>query len=130
MKKKHLFTAWGMLYALCAFMGLVRPESGSVRGFFTFMSVVFFVPPFVLLYRAKKQGDEPLRLLLRNLAALSLGLTALLLVCNFLSVLAGPTLGNILHWILTVVSTPMICSGYWALSIFLWACILVAALKK
>ena len=35
--------------------------------------------------------------------------------------------------VLIVVSSPMVCSGYWALSLFLWACLLMVShslLKK
>ena len=31
---------------------------------------------------------------------------------------------------LVVVSTPMVASGYWVLSLFLWACLLMVSLKK
>ena len=39
-------------------------------------------------------------------------------------------LGNVLHYILVVVSSPMIASGHWALSLFLWACLLMVSLKQ
>ena len=29
--------------------------------------------------------------------------------------------------VLIVVSSPMVCSGYWALSLFLWACLLMVS---
>ncbi|HIS60046.1 MAG TPA: hypothetical protein IAC17_06375, partial [Candidatus Faecousia faecipullorum] len=59
----------------------------------------------------------------------SLGATGLLLALNFLTALGSETLGNVLHGILTIVSSPMICSGYWALSLFLWACLLMGSFK-
>ena len=40
------------------------------------------------------------------------------------------TLGNLLHIVLTIVSAPMMASGSWILSLFLWACLLMASLKK
>jgi len=36
----------------------------------------------------------------------------------------------VLHIMLVIVSSPMVCSGNWALSLFLWACLLVASLRK
>ena len=75
-------------------------------------------------------GDRHLLALMRNLSALSLGLTALLLILNFLTAFHSELLGNILHAVLVVVSSPMICSGHWVLSLFLWACLLFASLKK
>ena len=37
------------------------------------------------------------------------------------------TMGNALFGVLIVVSSPMVCSGYWALSLFLWACLLMVS---
>ena len=35
-----------------------------------------------------------------------------------------------LNALLTILSTPMIASGYWALSLFLWAFLFIASCKK
>ena len=126
MTKRMLFILWGILFALCAGLGFL-PSAGILA---TAAALLFFVPPVVLLYRARRDGDDPARLLIRNLAALSLGLTVALLVINFLTALSSEALGTAVHCLLTVVSTPMICSGHWALSLFLWACLLMASLKK
>ena len=127
---KYLYTAWGVLFALCALMGLFREDLPTLKGFGTFLSVVFFLPPAAVLYRALKQQREQDRLLVRNLAALSLGLTLVLLVLNFLSVLGSAFLGDMLYYLLAVVSAPMVCSGYWVLSLFGWACLLAASLRR
>ena len=58
---------------------------------------------------------------------LSLGLTLLALVLNVLSAMGTVTMGNVLFAVLIVVSSPMVCSGYWALSLFLWACLLMVS---
>ena len=68
--------------------------------------------------------------MIRNLSGASLGLTLVLLVANFLSVMGSARLGLVLDAILTVLSAPMVCSGYWALSIFLWAFLFIASVKK
>ena len=65
-----------------------------------------------------------------NLSALSLGLTLILLVLNFLTALQSEFLGQVLHYTLVIVSSPMICSGHWAMSLFLWACLLIASRKQ
>ena len=52
------------------------------------------------------------------------------LIANFLTAFRSEALGNALHALLTVVGCPMITSGHWAMSLFLWACLLVASLKK
>ena len=81
----------------------------------TAAALLFFVPPAVLLYRAKRDGDAHTLLLIRNLSALSLGLTVVLLVANFLTALSSEALGTAVHCLLTVVSAPMICSNMYIL---------------
>ena len=121
MKKSHLFALWGVLFVLCAALGFL-PESS---GWMTAVSVLFFLPPALLLYK----GDRNTVLLVRNLSALSLGVTLLTLSLNFVLAVSTEALGNILHTILVIVSAPMMCSGYWVLSLFLWACLLMGSLK-
>ena len=53
-----------------------------------------------------------------------------LLVANFLSALGSVTLGDVLYGMLVIVSSPMVCSGYWVLSLFLWACLLMSSLSQ
>ena len=89
-------------------------------------ALVFFLPPAVLLYRAGKAGDRNAVKLICALAALSLVLTLGLLIGNVLSVGASEWLGTMLYYLLVIVSAPMVCSGYWAVGLFLWACLLVA----
>lgn len=126
MNQKVLFTLWGVLFVICAALGVIPAAGGGLQGIMTALSVLFFVPPVLLLYR----GSRDTALLIRNLSALSLGLTLVFLALNVAFAVSTETLGNILHYALAVVSSPMICSGYWALSLFLWACLLMAALKK
>ena len=59
-----------------------------------------------------------------------LGLTLALFVASILTAAGSERLGNFLHGVLAIVSTPMLCSGQWALSLFLWACLLMLSLKK
>ena len=95
----------------------------------TGLSLLFFLPPALLLWQAGQAGDLHTLRLIRNLSALSLALTLALLIGNFLVAFSSETLGQILHYVLIIVSCPMICSGHWALSLFLWACLLVASLR-
>ena len=120
MYKKSLFALWGILFILCAGLGFL-PES---NGWMTALSVLFFLPPAVLLCQKQRNAA----LLVRNLSALSLGLTVVVLSLNFMLAVSSETLGNILHYILVIVSAPMVCSGYWVLSLFLWACLLMGSL--
>ena len=52
-----------------------------------------------------------------------------LLIANFLSVLGSELLGNILYYVLVIVSTPMVCGQYWVISLFLWAYLMIACMK-
>ena len=125
MNKKILFALWGVLFLLCAGLGFIPEPQGAAKGLMTALSVLFFVPPAVLLYRC----DRDTSLLIRNLSLLSLGVTLVTLILNFILAVSSEFLGTVLHYILVVVSAPMICSGYWVLSLFLWACLLMASLK-
>lgn len=129
MNRKFLFALWAGLFIVCAAMGFIPEPVGAARAVLTLLSLAFFLPPALLLYRAYRDAELPVLRLVRNLSALSLGLTLALLVLNFLSALRSEALGDILYSILTVVSSPMVCSGCWALSLFLWACLLMVSLK-
>ena len=123
MTNRNLFVLWGVLFVLCAGLGF-----GESSAFGLIVSLLFFVPPAVLLYRSG--SDRHTLLLIRNLSALSLGLTLAFLVLNFLTALRSELLGTVIHYVLVTVSSPMICSGHWALSLFLWACLLMVTVRQ
>lgn len=129
MNKKLLFPLWGCLFILCAGLGFIPEPEGAVRIVLTALSIAFFVPPTLLLYGAMLSEDRHTMKLVRNFSIASLGITLVLLILNFLSALSAQWLGLVLYYVLTIVSSPMICSGYWVLSLFLWACLLMASLK-
>ena len=58
-----------------------------------------------------------------------IGLSAVVLLLNFLSVTWPQFVGDGLYGLLVVISTPMICGQYWLISLFLWACLLMVCLK-
>ena len=126
MTNKYLFVLWGGLFILCAGLGFIPDPAGVLRVMMRLLSLVFFLPPTALLARAGKAGDRNTVKLITSLAALSLGLTLVLLVLNFLCAAGSQFVGTALYYLLVMVSSPMVCSGYWALSLFLWACLLVA----
>lgn len=126
MNKKTLFVLWGILFVLCAGLGFIPAPAGALKGLMTALSVLFFLPPALLLWKA----DRETGLLIRNLSMLSLGVTMVTLILNFVMAVSSEFLGNVLHYILVIVSAPMICSGYWVLSLFLWASLLMVSLKK
>ena len=65
---------------------------------------------------------------LRIICICSLSLTLVAIVGNFMSVSAAAEVGNALYDVLMLVSAPMLCIQYWALSIFLWACLLMTTI--
>ena len=130
MKNKTLYILWAALFALCAILGFFRETVTEGQWLMTLLSLLFFAPPGALLWRAQKNKDEHTRLLIRNLSGASLGLTALLLVANVLSVMGSSWLGNVLDALLTILSAPMKCGPSWALSIFLWAFLFLSAAKR
>ena len=126
MSKKNLFALWGGLFVLCAGLGMIPEPRGGLKALMTVLSLVFFLPPALLL----RQRDRQTLKILRNFAIASLGLTVLGLMANFMSLMAPEAVGNVLYGMLVIVSTPMVCSGYWLLSLFCWALLLMAALRE
>ena len=129
MNKKSLFALWGGLYAVCAALGFINTQSTAAQVLMTLLAIIFFAPAALLLQLSRTGGDLSIAVLIRNFSLASLILTTVLLIANFLSVLAPELLGNILYGILVIVSAPMICCGNWALSLFLWACLMVCSIK-
>lgn len=130
MNQKILSALWGGLFIVCAGLGFIPEPEGSLQILLTVLSLLFFLPPALLLYRAVRKQDKASIQLIRNLAGLSLVLTVVLLILNFLTVFTSEILGQILHYVLTIVSCPMICSGHWVMSLFFWACLLTASQKQ
>ena len=130
MKNKSLLAIWGIFYIICAGLGFIPEPEGTVRIFLTVISILFFVPPAILLFDAFSAGDEKTIRLIRLLSALSLALTLVLLTANFLAALGASWLGTLLHILLVIGSAPMLCSNYWVLSLFLWAVLLVASCQE
>lgn len=121
MKKRILYIAWGCLYVLCAGLGHISNPGPTQSWALTAMSVIFFIPGFLLLTDALKAGDGKTLFHLRLISGISLGLTVILLVANMFSVLGSELLGDVLYEFLILLSVPMICSQHWVLSLFLWA---------
>ena len=130
MIRKLLFALWGVLFSLCAGLGFIPEPGGIMATVLTGFALLAFLPPCVLLYLAVKTGNRSALLLIRNLSALSLGLTLAALIGNFFTAFASEAVGQILYYILIMVSSPMGCSGHWATGLFLRACLLTISLKQ
>jgi len=121
MKRKILYCVWAFFYILCAALGHIENAEGAQQGAMTVLALVSFVPGVWLLVDALLKECKAGLLRVRLISGLSLGLTFVMLIANIASTTGSETLGNVLYVILIWVSSPMICSGYWALSLFLWA---------
>lgn len=129
MKNQFLYALWGALFILCAGLGFIPEPAGALSVLLTGLSILFFLPPAVLVWKGRREKDRQGLMLVRNLSIVSLGLSATLIIANFLVAFRSELLGDMLHGVLVVVSSPMICSGHWAMSLFFWACLLIASAR-
>ena len=129
MNNKTLYWIWGGLFIFCGLLGFIPQPEGIVKVLMVVSSLAFFVPGGMLLYLNHKNGNLGTIRVVRNLAAISLGVTLVLLVLNFLSGKASNAIGDFLFGLLTMLSSPMVCSQYWFVSLFLWACLLMTAIS-
>ena len=134
LKDKGILKAlWVGMYILCVVMSFLPSPSAGTKVLLMLFAALFFVPPFADVYFSWKRKDQQELRLVRNLCLASLGATLVALVANVLSVLGYETLGNVLYYVLVMVSVPMICGQYWVYSLLLWAILLwcaIAALGK
>lgn len=130
MKKKLSYSTWAVLYIICAALGFVEEPEGFGKFLLTATGIIFFLPPFYLLLCARQERDQKTVRLLRLISICILCLSLVLIVLNFLSVYFDAYTGLFLHVLLVLFTAPMICSQYWALALFLWACLLMVSLQK
>lgn len=128
MSKRVLYILWGCMYALCAGLSHISHPGAAQSVALTILSLLFFVPPAILVINAFQQKDNKTLLILFRISAVSLGLTVIALLANVLSALGSTLLGDIMYEILIFVSVPMVSSRFWALSLFLWACLFFSAI--
>ena len=88
------------------------------------------VPPVLLLLQARKEKDRRTLKILRLISIVVLVLALVLLVLNLLSVNLSSHTGLVLFVLLVMFTAPMVCIRYWALGLFLWACLLFVCGKK
>ena len=129
MNNQKISMIWAFLYGACAALGFIPNPVGALSGFMIVLSVAFFIPPAVLVYRSIKNRDFLMLKKIRYLSLILLGLTTVMVSLNFLSVEASEAAGKVLYWLLILVSSPMICSQTWIVPIFLWGCLLTVCLQ-
>ena len=129
-KKGKLYVAWGIMYVICTILGFINTDNGLLQAMFALISMGFFLPGGVLLYEAVGEGDKKTVRTIRYLSIASLTLTVLTLIGNVLTLPASEAVGDRMYGLLIVVSTPMISSQAWVISLFLWSCLLFGSFVK
>ena len=128
---KTLYILWAAMFAVTAALGLGFPDAGgALRWVLLGVSLLFFVPPFLILGRAREEAALWHIRLIRALAAGSLGMTVALLLLNIRCAGLGEQIGLALNAALTVVSAPMVCSNFYVLPLFLWGALLTGTFVK
>ena len=126
---KTLYVAWAVMFALTAVLGFLFPavENGWARFGLALVAVLFFLPPGLVLSQAKAAGHRFHVRLVGFLALGSLLLTVVLLALTLISFIWSDALADALYAALVIVSSPMICSNCYAISLFLWGTLIAAA---
>lgn len=130
MKYSVLYGLWGVLFLLCAGLGMIPEPEGLAYGLCLAVGLAFFIPGGMIVHRAVRENNREHLRTVRNLCLLSLGLTVLTLLVNILSALGSEQVGQLLYVLLVVVSSPMICCQIWVLSLFGWAVLLMCCLQQ
>ena len=129
---KTLYGIWAGLFALTAVLGLVFPSAGSRAGRLALgaVSLLFFLPPWLILAKAGLQSSPLHRRIIRYLAIASLTATVVLICAGILSVGISRFWGDVLHVLLTILCAPLVCSNFYVLPLFGWATLLVGSFAK
>lgn len=130
MKKKIVYALWAYLYILCGVLGFIEKPDGFPGFLFHAAAILFFLPGAWLLYNGRREGCKKDLIRIRVISLVSLALTLVFLVANLFAVTGAEAVALWLDRVLAVVSVPMYCAPNWAVSLFLWACLLVASLQK
>ena len=115
---------WIGMFLVCAILGFTPNPQGGNKVLMILLSAVFFLQPAILVWLGIRHRDRKTLRLVRNVSILSLSVTLVTLVANMFSVLGSELLGDILYYILIVVSSPMVCMQYWVASLAAWAVLL------
>ena len=124
MKTKTLWIIWIYLFALCCVLGFIPAPPTFLKVLLVIASIGFFIPGGLLLYK----GDRTCVRKVRLLSMVSLVLTLITIILNFVSVLMAPIWGNIFYILMGIVSTPMLCSQYWLISLFGWSILMSSSI--
>lgn len=128
--EKVYYAIWAVLFGICAALGNITQRNTGINIVLSFWAFLFFVPGFFLLYEGLKTGNKKLLLRLRIVCLSSLVLSLLMIMLNIFTVNAPEAVGQVMHVLLVVLSTPMSCCFIQGISLFLWACLLIASFPR
>ena len=125
-----LYIAWLILYGLCAALACIPSSTGVLYGICILCGLLFYVPPTILVHRASKQGDKKTLRTVFFISIAWLVMAMIMIVCNILSVGATELAGTVLHYLMVVLTVPMVTLQFWVVAIFLWACLMVVCFQQ
>ena len=131
-KKAAVFALWAALYALCVGMNFIAAfhvPLGWAKAPFVLVSLAFFIPPFYLLFLAKKDKEKKTVAILRVISIVALALFVVLFCLNLASVNWSPMTGRVLYYLFISLCAPVVCGQFYVLGLYLWACILMVTMK-
>ena len=129
-RKGKLVLSWLGMYVLCTIFGFINTDNGLIKAIFALFSMGFFLPGGILLYEAVTDRDRKTVRIIRWISIASLFLTMVLIILNALTLPSGEAVGDRMNGLLIILSTPMFASQAWALSLFLWSCLLMGSFFK
>ena len=130
MKKSNLWAFWVAMYSICLTFSFIPAPQGVLSGFMLILGLLFFLPPAMLLYWAIPRREWKVIRRIRTISLVSLSLSFILLILNFMSLLFSYDVGMAIYVALLFVSVPMVCAQAWVVSLFLWACLLMVCLSQ
>ena len=136
LNKYILLAIWVGMFILCAVLGYLPPQEGANKWLLVILALLFFLPSGLLIYQCWREKDEKMLRLVRITALSVLAATVILLVVNLLSIAllivmpekTALAVGDVLYYLLILVSTPMVCGQYWGIGLVGWAALLWSAI--
>ena len=125
-KKTVVYAVWAVWYLICLFLNFGKSPVGWEMAPFVLVGLLFFVPPFYLLYISKK--DAGTIKLVRTVSIVSLAVFVGLYALNIMSANWSVTAGRVLYYLLVVFSAPILCGQFFVVGIYLWGCLLWACI--
>ena len=129
-KNTILYIVWAVLYCACVGFSFVSSRNGMGEAFLIFFHLAFFVPPYVLVFRSRKEENRKALKTLRWISVIVLILAMVLLALNILSVKFSADAGLTMYVLLAMFAPPLACGQQWALGLFLWACLMMLTRQR